>query len=237
MTIYGRTWWGEKWLQCFNRIDYDNRLPRGRTCANTGRAFGIKINGHIVTAKVHSSAYKIRAHPYKVEIILNELSSSEQHTIRQIIETSPTILAKLINRQLSVSLFDKLNDSGIKLFPSNWQEMNASCNCPDWAMPCKHIAAVMYLIAAEIDKNPFMIFNIHNCNLSALIDDFGNGKLENAQNILKIDDIFKACSKIRIHNQAILNDIDLSTIPNLFDCISSILTDNPLFFEKNFHNI
>ncbi len=241
MTIYGRTWWGKKWLQSFDGIDYDNRLPRGRTCANTGRAFGIKINGHIVTAKVHSSgSYPYRGskpQPYKVKIILNELSSSEQQTIRQIIETSPAILAKLINRQLSASLFDKLNDLGIKLFPSNWQEMNASCSCPDWAMPCKHIAAVIYLIAAEIDKNPFMIFNIHNCNLSALIDDFGNGKLENAQNILKIDDIFKACSKIRIHNQAILNDIDLSTIPNLFDCISSILTDNPLFFEKNFHNI
>ncbi len=137
------------------------------------------------------------------------------------------MLSKLINRQLPTSLFDKLNDLGIKLFPSNWEEMNANCNCPDGAMPCKHIAAVIYLIAAEIDKNPFMIFNIHNCDLLSLIDDFGGGKLENAQNILKIDDIFKACSKIRIHNQTILNDIDLSTIPNLFDCISSILTDNP----------
>ncbi len=82
MTIYGRTWWGKKWLQSFDGIDYDNRLPRGRTCANTGRAFGIKINGHIVTAKVHSSgSYPYRGskpQPYKVKIILNELSSSEQ---------------------------------------------------------------------------------------------------------------------------------------------------------------
>lgn len=115
MTIYGRTWWGKKWLQSFDGIDYDNRLPRGRTYANTGRAFGIKINGHIVTAKVSGS----RPQPYKVEVILNELSLSEQQTIRQIIETSPAILAKLINRQLSTSLFDKLNDLGIKLFPSN----------------------------------------------------------------------------------------------------------------------
>ncbi|APR97870.1 DEAD/DEAH box helicase [Wolbachia endosymbiont of Folsomia candida] len=246
MAIYGRTWWGEKWLQCFNRIDYDNRLSRGRTCANTGRAFGVKINGHIVTAKVHSSGsypYKIRGskpQPYQVEIILNELSPSEQRTIRQIIETSPSILSKLINRQLPASLFDKLSDLGIKLFPSNWKEMNASCSCPDWAMPCKHIAAVIYLIAAEIDKNPFIIFNIHNCNLSTLIDDFGNGKLENAQNVLMINNVLKTCPQVRIHttfNQAILNDIDLSAIPNLFDCISGILTDNPLFFEKNFHNI
>ncbi|MDR2609329.1 MAG: hypothetical protein LBC06_01895 [Rickettsiales bacterium] len=233
MSHYGRTWWGKKWLQSFDEVDDDNRLPRGRTYANTGRAFGIKINGHMITAKVRGSM----PHPCKVKIILSELSSSEQHTIRCIIEDSPSILSNLINRQLPVSLLDKLNDSGIKLFPSNWEEMNASCDCPDWAMPYKHIAAVIYLIAAEIDKNPFVVFSIHNCDLLSLIDDFGGGKLENAQNILKIDDIFKSCSKIRVYNQASLNDIDLSVIPNLASCIGSILTDNPLFFEKNFHNI
>ncbi|MDR3131602.1 MAG: DEAD/DEAH box helicase [Rickettsiales bacterium] len=233
MSHYGRTWWGKKWLQSFDEVDDDNRLPRGRTYANTGRAFGIKINGHMITAKVRGSM----PHPYKVKITLSELSSSEQHTIRCIVEDSPSILSNLINRQLPVSLLDKLNDSGIKLFPSNWEEMNASCDCPDWAMPCKHIAAVIYLIAAEIDKNPFVVFSIHNCDLLSLIDDFRGGKLENAQNILKIDDIFKSCSKIRVYNQASLNNIDLSVIPNLASCIGNILTDNPLFFEKNFHNI
>ncbi|MBR9984171.1 MAG: DEAD/DEAH box helicase [Wolbachia endosymbiont of Homalodisca vitripennis] len=230
MSIYGRTWWGKKWLQSFNEVDYDNRLSRGRTYANTGRAFGIQINGNTITAKVSGS----RPHPYKVKIILNELNSS---AIRCIIENSPSILPKLINKQLPTLLFDKLNDSGIKLFPSNWEEMNASCNCPDWAMPCKHIAAVIYLIAAEIDKNPFVIFNIHNCDLLSLIDDFGNGKLENIQSILKINDLFKSSSKVKVYDQVNLNDIDLSTIPNLASCIENILTNNPLFFEKNFHSI
>ncbi|WP_425385323.1 SNF2-related protein [Wolbachia endosymbiont (group B) of Schoenobius gigantella] len=230
MSIYGRTWWGKKWLQSFSEVDYDNRLSRGRTYANTGRAFGIQINGNTITAKVSGS----RPHPYKVKITLNELNSS---AIRCIIENSPSILPKLINRQLPTLLFDKLNDSGIKLFPSNWEEMNASCNCPDWAMPCKHIAAVIYLIAAEIDKNPFVIFNIHNCDLLSLIDDFGNGKLENIQSILKINDLFKSSSKVKVYDQVNLNDIDLSTIPNLASCIENILTNNPLFFEKNFHSI
>nr|WP_253309298.1 DEAD/DEAH box helicase [Rickettsia endosymbiont of Ceutorhynchus assimilis] len=230
MSIYGRTWWGKKWLQSFSEVDYDNRLSRGRTYANTGRAFGIQINGNTITAKVSGS----RPHPYKVKIILNELNSS---AIRCIIENSPSILPKLINKQLPTLLFDKLNDSGIKLFPSNWEEMNASCNCPDWAMPCKHIAAVIYLIAAEIDKNPFVIFNIHNCDLLSLIDDFGNGKLENIQSILKINDLFKSSSKVKVYEQVNLNDIDLSTIPNLASCIENILTNNPLFFEKNFHSI
>ena len=43
--------------------------------------------------------------------------------------------------------------------------MTASCSCPDWAVPCKHIAAVIYLIANEIDKNPFLVFSLHAMDL------------------------------------------------------------------------
>lgn len=55
MAIYGKTWWGQKWLETFNDIDDENRLARGRTYANSGRAYDIKIQGHIVIATVRGS--------------------------------------------------------------------------------------------------------------------------------------------------------------------------------------
>ncbi|WP_386086827.1 SNF2-related protein [Wolbachia endosymbiont (group A) of Norellia spinipes] len=276
MTIYGRTWWSKKWLQCLGGVDCDNRLQRGRTYANDGRVSGIKINSNVIVAKVYGSGQS-----YRVEVILREFNASEKHAIHQIIKTSPAILSRLINRRLPSSLLDKLNDSGIKLFPSKWKEIktislfdklnnfytklfslkwrevrtinlldklndlgtklftserkeiNARCNCPDWAVPCKHIAAVIYLIAKEIDRNPLLAFNIRNCNLLAFIDDFWDGKLGDVQKILTLDDVFKPCDQAT-SNQVILDNIDLSTIPDLANCVCSILTNNPLFFEKNF---
>ncbi len=234
MATYGRTWWGKKWLEAFNGIDYGNRLPRGRSYANTGRAYDIIIKGHIITAKVRGSAPK----PYKVEVILNAFSENDKEAIHQIISHSPTILSGLIVKKLPTQLLTKLNQQQIRLFPSNWKEINASCSCPDWAMPCKHIAAVIYLIGAEIDKNPFMVFQIHDCDLLELISDFSNGKLARAQKILQIEDIFQPDnSLVAPFNQAALDEINLSIIQNLAERIKVMLKDNPSFYDKNFREI
>ena len=34
------------------------------------------------------------------------------------------------------------------------------CNCPDWVNPCKHIAAVHYILGERFDEDPFMIFRL-----------------------------------------------------------------------------
>ena len=80
MATYGRTWWGKKWLDTFTGIDYSNRLPRGRTYANTDRAYDIKIKGNVITAKVTGSM----STPYKVEVILEKFSDKMQCSVEQL---------------------------------------------------------------------------------------------------------------------------------------------------------
>ncbi len=234
MAQYGRTWWGKQWLEAFNGIDESNRLPRGRTYANTGRAYDIIINGTHISAKVQGSRHR----PYKVKISLNGFTKTEAKKIRHIIINSPTILAQLVNKQLSQNLPSLLRRQYIDLFPSNWQYLNANCSCPDWAVPCKHIAAVIYLIAAEIDKNPFTVFTINGCNLLDLIGDFGDGNLENIQKVTSIDTLLAPykCTEKKF-DQSVLDNIDLAHIPNLSEQICAILTNNPLFYDKNFRDI
>lgn len=232
MAKYGKTRWGEKWLQFLNKMVDNSRLLRGKAYANIGRVSSIKINDNVIIAKVYGSGQS-----YRVELILNEFGKSEQQIIRQIIETSPTILPELMNKQLPVSLFDELSSSGIRLFPSKLREIHPRCDCPDAAVPCKHIAAVIYLIAAEIDQDPFMIFKMHNCNLPAIIDNLNKERQENAQKILKIDDLFNVRSQPKIHTDCKQADIDFSIIPNLASCINQVLKDSPSFFERSFHQI
>ena len=35
--------------------------------------------------------------------------------------------------------------------------MHVMCSCPDWGEPCKHAAAVLYLLAEAFDDDPFLI--------------------------------------------------------------------------------
>ena len=43
--------------------------------------------------------------------------------------------------------------------PGTLEEPGLRCSCPDWAVSCKHIAAVIYLVSREIDGNPFLVFS------------------------------------------------------------------------------
>lgn len=64
---------------------------------------------------------------------------------------STSILSGLLNKKLPTKLLDQLNAHGIRLFPQDWKAIKAKCNCPDWVMPCKYIAAVIYLISILTD--------------------------------------------------------------------------------------
>ena len=100
-------------------------------------------------------------------------------------------------------------------------------------MPCKHIAAVIYLICAEIDKNPFVVFDIHNCDLLEMISDFGNGKLEHVQKLLLIDDILE-------HTNCLSNQFDQSVLDLSYNCIflySSNMKISPKFILSVFRKI
>ncbi|MDR3186871.1 MAG: DEAD/DEAH box helicase family protein [Holosporaceae bacterium] len=226
---YGKTWWGQKWLDTFNGIDDENRLPRGRTYANKGAVSNIKIVKNIVTARVQGS----RSTPYKVIIEFEAFSQKQTEILQQVIERSPSILSSFLNKRLSPKLYNELLNVGIKLFPSKWSEVDAECSCPDYAVPCKHIAAVLYLICDEIDRNPFVIFDLHGCNLEEIVKNFGEYKLVQ-KSILKIESLFDHRKAERDFKQSVLDSVDLSGIPDLKSTTFGILKSDVVFYEKKF---
>jgi uncharacterized Zn finger protein len=50
--------------------------------------------------------------------------------------------------------------AGVPLFPQNSSDIETSCSCPDYANPCKHIAAAYYLLGERFDEDPFLIFHL-----------------------------------------------------------------------------
>ncbi|BDZ70605.1 DEAD/DEAH box helicase [Methanobacterium petrolearium] len=234
---YGKTWWGEKWLDALKDIDFANRLPRGKTYANTGKVYDININGNIITGKVKGNYRQY----YKVTVKLNSFTQSEKELVAQVINNSPSILAGLLNKKLPEELYYKLAAVGIELFPKSWEDINAECNCPDYALPCKHIASLIYMISIEIDKNPFRIFDIHNCDLLSIIDHLDDAEDLQVRKITSINDILFYDEKIdktgQEYDKKIPEDIDFSDIPILSEYTLAILKQSPLFYDKDFKNV
>lgn len=158
---YGLTWWGEKFLNSLSHIDYENRLPRGRAYATRGAVVSINIKNNKIEARVKGS----RPSPYKVKIEIPAFDDNDKLNLVSTIKDNPYLLSKLLNRELPGELLDIATSKGIQIFPTSWRSFEMKCSLPDWAVPCKHIASVIYIIANEIDKNPFMVFNLHDFDL------------------------------------------------------------------------
>ena len=73
----------------------------------------------------------------------------------------PVILSQLLNRELNPQIMDMCRTLEMQIFPKTWKDLDMDCSCPDWAVPCKHLAAVIYMMSLQIDNNPFIIFELH----------------------------------------------------------------------------
>ncbi len=235
---YGNTWWGKQWLNSLNRIDFSNRLPRGRTYANKGLASDIEIAGNEISANVQGSQY----HPYKVSFTIPPFSNKEKAKIVEAVIEHPMHLSALLNRQLPPELKELCARKGVALFPDSWNDLEGSCSCPDWAVPCKHMAAVLYLTANEIDQNPFLVFELHKFDLFEALRKAGYTTQEHQDiRILSLSRLWEDLTEetqTKKQPRLTLDQIDFSVIPSLKEDLMAILSDQPVFFPAgNFKKI
>ena len=124
---FGHTWWGKQWLNALSDIDFSNRLPRGKTYARNGQARNIIMMGNTVNAQVQGS----RPKPYKVTLSLDEFSKLDKQQVIASITGNPLFLSQLLAREIPPDLHEELQRKYIELFPRSWEDMEASCSCPD----------------------------------------------------------------------------------------------------------
>jgi uncharacterized Zn finger protein len=231
---YGKTWWGQKWLQTLNNIDYSNRLPRGATYARKGAVKQIKIEENRIAAKVAGS----RPTPYKVDIILPPFFDPELSRFMDAIATKPLIISKLLNRELDPSLLEMAEKEGLKVFPHQWTDFKMQCSCPDWAVPCKHLASVVYKLSEEIDNNPFLVFDLHLLDLTAELNKRGLFFNKESVEIPVLTDFYfekekKKKEKIEFDTQNAYQKLSFSSLSPIHQPLFSLLSENPVFYNNS----
>lgn len=240
MANFGRTWWGQQWLSAFAGIDLSNRLPRGRRYANNGSVQGLTVDSDGGKARVWGS----RSKPYQVRVTLPHFSRTDRDVIMATASNSPVLLSRLLGRQLPPHVLDLLKQRDVSLFPHAWHDLDARCSCPDFALPCKHIAAVIYLIANEIDKNPFVIFTLRGLDLPAQLAERTGVQPAALDSLPALDEAWhtnvagdETDNSELLSTHAALARIDLSCVPALEARLFTILTAEPLFHAKDFRAV
>lgn len=228
-TGFGKTWWGEQWLHALSHIDFDNRLPRGRSYANKGAVRDLVISGGRVDARVQGS----RPRPYAVTISVPPLAAKDAARLLDRLAADPALIARLLNRELDPAVLDAARSLGIGVFPERWRDLTMQCSCPDWAVPCKHLAAVIYLLSREIDGNPFLVFSLRGLDLAETlrardihIEPEAGAALPALADWLS-GDAPKASGD---GDPAALDRFDFSAVPDLAQALWRVLPANSTFF-------
>lgn len=159
-----RTWWGKAWCRNMEQyLDYENRLPRGRSYVRNGAVIDLVIGEGKVSALVQGS----RSRPYEVEIRVSPLGKTKMKKVSALCSRELDSLEELVKGKFPKSLETLLTEEGA-LFPTD-REIRFDCSCPDWALMCKHVAAVMYGIGVRLDENPFYFFILRGMDPDALL--------------------------------------------------------------------
>ena len=161
--IIAKQFWGKRWCEHVETFsDYSNRLPRGRTYARNGSVCHLGIKEGCVEAMVNGSSL------YHVKVEISTLKKNKWTAIKDTCSGKVGSLLELLKGNLSNHVMEVVADHEEGLFP-NEEEIKFSCDCPDWADMCKHVAAVLYGIGHRLDERPDLLFQLRGVDPSELL--------------------------------------------------------------------
>lgn len=172
MAQFSRTWWGKRFIAALEEFTDSGRLSRGRSYANNGKVVRFEINNGTVTANVKGSVnpyYGVYKEPlYTTEIEFQPISAAQWSKAIAYIASKASFISKLLLNEMPDNIEDAFAALGLHLLPHKKSDFKTDCSCPDYSNPCKHIAGVYYLVAAELDRDPFLLFELRGLSKAAL---------------------------------------------------------------------
>lgn len=167
---FGKSWWAKRWQAVLESFRIGGRLARGRTYARQGQVLDIDIHAGEVTARVQGS----RPKPYVVTIGVEQLSDKEWNQVFAVLSKQALFVAKLLAGEMPHEIERVFTQAGQSLFPQRRGDLKTDCSCPDDSNPCKHIAAVYYLLGEEFDRDPFLLFRLRGLEREELLAKLGS---------------------------------------------------------------
>ena len=160
-------WWASRWIAVLESLGIASRLDRGRRYARSGRVLRLDLEPGRVEALVQGSRYE----PYRVRLRMKKLTERQWQKATEALASQALFAAKLLAGEMPENIEEAFVAVGLTLFPSSQRDLQSNCSCPDAANPCKHIAAVHFLLADQFDQDPFLLMKLRGRGRDLLLKD------------------------------------------------------------------
>lgn len=172
MAQISKTWWGNKFIAALETFTDSGRLSRGRSYRNSDRIRSLEITDGVIHAKVRGNInpyFGVHKEPiYDTEIVIHPISKAQWTAAISYIASKASFISKLLLNEMPDNIEDAFTQLNLNLLPRSKKDFHTDCSCPDYSNPCKHIAGVYYRIAAELDQDPFLLFELRGISRTAL---------------------------------------------------------------------
>lgn len=163
---FGKNWWAKRWIRAMERLVPAARLQRGQSYARSGQVLSLDEIPGGISAKVQGS----RTRPYKVNIQVAPLNAETWEKVLDVLSDQAIFAAQLLAGQMPSNIEEAFAAAGASLFPNQRGDLSSECSCPDWANPCKHIAATHYILGDRFDEDPFLLFRMRGRSQQEILD-------------------------------------------------------------------
>lgn len=151
---FAQSWWGERWIKALTQTINPARLARGKAYARHGQVTQLDVQVGLVTAHVQGT----RPKPYRSRIVIKTLDDAAWQRVIRALVSQASYATQLLNGEMPREIEELFRSAGLSLFPEHPGDLETDCTCPDWANPCKHVAAVCLLLGEMLDEDPFLLF-------------------------------------------------------------------------------
>lgn len=184
MAEFARSWWGDRFIKALEAFTDSGRLGRGRSYARGGKVKSFEIQQNRIIASVRGSVnpyFGVYKEPtYNISIEISPIAKTNWAKAVEKLSSKASMVSKLLMNEVPENIETVFADLGLHLLPHSRSDFKTDCSCPDYSNPCKHIAGVYYLVAAQLDSNPFLLFELRGLSKQELQEQLGRSPLGKA---------------------------------------------------------
>lgn len=181
MSKYAKTWWGQRFIAALEDFTDSGRLQRGRSYSTDNRIKQWLLKEGKVEAKLRGNInpyFGVYKEPtYKISVQMTHLSAAQWQKIIQKLTQRASFIARLLLNEIPENIENVFADLGVHLLPNDYRDFKVACDCPDYEVPCKHIAGVCYRLAGQLDQDPFLLFEMRGLAPEKLLQELASSPL------------------------------------------------------------
>jgi uncharacterized Zn finger protein len=181
MSKYAKTWWGQRFIEALEDFTDSGRLQRGRSYSSDNRIKQWLLKEGKVEAKLRGNInpyFGVYKEPtYKVSVQMTHLSAAQWQKVIQKLSQRASFIARLLLNEIPENIENVFADLGVHLLPNDYRDFKVACDCPDYEVPCKHIAGVCYRLAGQLDQDPFLLFEMRGLAPEKLLQELASSPL------------------------------------------------------------